>query len=130
MRMSDQSVSKVDQLKRLKSDYEELTQQVKEDLLSQIHRAISQLEEIGYKYTLQEASDLTGSDARPQKRPSRPAPTENFDPGKTCIICDAIGHDGRAHRRQVRGRRPFTIDELVLLGLSPPPIEATAKGAA
>jgi hypothetical protein len=124
--------SKVDQVKQLKEDYERLIQEVRDDLLSQIQRALSQLEEIGYKYRLQELSERSPGPplGRNPRQPYQPTPAENFDAAKTCIICDAIGHDGRAHRRQVRGRRPFTSNELARLGLCPPDDQLPVDGAA
>jgi hypothetical protein len=128
--MSETETSKVEQAKKLKNDYEQLIQEVRDDLLGQIRRAISQLEEIGYKYSLQEAPDPQASVGNGPRQRSRITPTENFDAAKRCIVCDTIGHDGRAHRRQLRGRRPFTFDELARLGLCPPAVEGQVEGAA
>jgi DNA repair exonuclease SbcCD ATPase subunit len=114
---------KLEEVKRLKSDYEQLVQQVRSELLDQIDRAIAQLEELGYNYTVQETARATRTFGRRTVISGiqlRPAPSANFDAGKKCRVCGTAGHDGRAHRRQRGGRKPFTFDELAQLGLRPP----------
>ncbi len=114
---------KLDEVKRLKSDYEQLSQQLKDDLLNQIERAIEQLQELGYQYTIQQIVQRSNASGRRAGIPAvqlRPGPSANFDAGKKCRVCGTPGHDGRAHRRQRGGRKPFTYDELSQLGLRPP----------
>jgi hypothetical protein len=114
---------KLDEVKRLKSDYEQLALQLRDELLDQIERAITQLEELGYNYTVQQAPQLNRTAGRRiglTGMQLRPTPSANFDAGKKCRVCGTSGHDGRAHRRQRGGRKPFTFDELAQLGLRPP----------
>jgi hypothetical protein len=127
--MPETKTPKLEQVKKLKSDYDHLIQEVRDDLLRQIEAAISGLEEIGYKYKLQQLPDSKSARAaRTSTRRLafagmrlRPNPTEHFDARKNCRVCGTVGHDGRAHRRQRGGRRPFTCDELAQLGLRTPP---------
>lgn len=114
---------KLDEVKRLKSDYDQLVQHVRTELLEQIDQAITQLRELGYNFTLQESIQTARGNGRRSVTPGvqlRPTPSANYDAGKKCRVCSAAGHDGRAHRRQRGGRKPFTFDELTQLGLRPP----------
>ena len=114
---------KLDEVKRLKNDYEQLAQQLRDELLDHIDRAVAQLEELGYSYTVhrtQPGNRGVGRRNGSAATQLRPTPSANFDAGKKCRVCGTPGHDGRAHRRQRGGRKPFTFDELAQLGLRPP----------
>jgi hypothetical protein len=136
--MPETKTPKLEQVKKLKSDYDQLIHEVRDDLLHSIEAAISGLEEIGFKYKLQELPDSKSvRGARTSTRrlafvglQLRPNPTENFDARKKCRVCGTVGHDGRAHRRQRGGRRPFTYDELAQLGLRAPTVVSHVDGVA
>ena len=99
---------------------EELKPKAIDDLLAQRAAIDEKLASLGY------------SEAKPVPTPPKPKktapkgtgdttanPSANFDPEKTCNVCNgAKGHDGRAHRSQ-NPKAPFTNTELQERGLLP-----------
>ena len=136
--MPETKTPKLEQVKKLKSDYDQLIQEVRDDLLHQIERPSRDLKRLDTSTSCKNCpNSKSARAARTGTRrlafvgaQLRPNPTENFDARKNCRVCGTVGHDGRAHRRQRGGRRPFTYDELAQLGLRTPPVVSQVDGVA
>jgi hypothetical protein len=86
----------------------------KKEALDQAEKAVAELNELGFRYSLVEgavrAPRKAGTGEEAPKRQTRDAP---------CPICKFKSdphHDGRAHRSQ-KTKKPFTNAELAKLGL-------------
>jgi hypothetical protein len=105
-------MSVLDELKALNEQREKLLVQAKKEALEQADKAVAELNELGFHYSLVEGAARVprkaGADA--PKRQSKDAP---------CPVCKfktEPHHDGRAHRSQ-ETKKPFTNAELTKHGL-------------
>jgi hypothetical protein len=107
-------MSVLDELKALNEQRDKLVEDAKNELLKVAQKAVAELNELGFHYSLVEGAvrarrkAVTGEEA--PKRQTRDAP---------CPICKFKTdphHDGRAHRSQ-KTKKPFTNAELAKLGL-------------
>jgi hypothetical protein len=102
----------LEKLKALDAQRAQLLDDAKKEALDNAERAVADLNELGFHYSLVEgastsparASRKAGAD--PSKRQARDLP---------CPICHfktTPHHDGRMHRSQ-KAKKPFTVEELM-----------------
>jgi hypothetical protein len=98
-----------DKLRALNEERAKLLEAAKKEALDQAEKAIAELNELGFHYSLR-APRKAGTGTEAPEREARDLP---------CFICEFKTdphHDGRAHRSQ-KPRKPFTNAELAKLGL-------------
>lgn len=110
-----------DRLKALNEERDKLLEAAKTEALEQAEKAIAELNELGFHYSLVEgpvrAPRKTGTEApKPQTRDA-PKPQTRDAPCPICKFKTDPHHDGRAHRSQ-KTKKPFTVAELAKLGLT------------
>src|SRR5271166_3572432 len=104
-----------DRLKALNEERDKLLEAAKTEALEQAEKAIAELNELGFHYSLVEgpvrAPRKTGTEA--------PEPQTRDAPCPICKFKTDPHHDGRAraHRSQ-KTKKPFTVAELAKLGLT------------
>jgi hypothetical protein len=106
----------LEKLKALDAQRAQLVEGAKKEALDDAEKAVAELNELGFHYTLTEGATSTARAARKAashapKRQARDLP---------CPICKfktTPHHDGRMHRAQ-KTKKPFTVEELMEKGLT------------
>jgi hypothetical protein len=101
----------LEKIKALDAQRAQLLEGAKKEALDNAQRAVAELNELGFNYTLTEGATSTQraprkSTAQAPKRQARDAP---------CPICKfktTPHHDGRMHRSQ-KTKKPFSVEELM-----------------
>jgi hypothetical protein len=112
-------MSVLDKLKALDEERAKLLEDAKKEALEAAHKAIADLNGLGFDFRLVEGPSTSTarkpprqrSEGEAQKRQARDVP---------CPICEfktEPHHDGRAHRSQ-DPKKPFTVEELAERGLT------------
>jgi hypothetical protein len=106
--------SVLEKLKALDAQRAQLLEGAKKEALDNAERAVAELNELGFHYTLTEGASVSPSATRaPRKAASQPPKRQARD--LTCPICNfktTPHHDGRMHRSQ-KTKKPFTVEELM-----------------
>lgn len=98
---------------------EELKPKAIDDLLAQRAAIDAKLASLGYVEAKPAPAPPKPKKTAPKASSEATDPSANYDPEKTCNVCNgAKGHDGRAHRSQ-NPKAPFTNTELQERGLLP-----------
>jgi DNA-binding protein H-NS len=104
----------LDKLKALDAQRDQLLADAKKEAITAAEKAISDLNELGFHYTLTEgATTPSSSPAKPRKTASKT--TKRAPRDLPCPICEfktTPHHDGRLHRNQ-KTKEPFTVEELM-----------------
>jgi hypothetical protein len=105
----------LEKLKALDAQRAQLLEGAKKEALDNAEKAVAELNELGFHYTLTEGATATRASrkagADPSRRQARDLP---------CPICHfktTPHHDGRMHRSQ-KSKKPFTVEELMEKGLT------------
>jgi hypothetical protein len=103
----------LEKLKALDAQRAQLLEGAKKEALDNAEKAVAELNELGFHYTLTEGATSTAraprkssSQAQAPKRQARDVP---------CPICHfktTPHHDGRLHRSQ-KAKKPFSVEELM-----------------
>jgi hypothetical protein len=100
----------LEKLKALDAQRAQLMEDAKKEALENAERAVAELNELGFNYSLVEDASTERaprkSSAQSPKRQARDLP---------CPICKfktTPHHDGRMHRSQ-KSKKPFTVEELM-----------------
>jgi hypothetical protein len=110
--------SVLEKLKALDAQRAQLLDDAKKEALDNAERAVAELNELGFHYSLIEGAS-TASPARAPRKASAQAPKRQTR-GEPCPICrfkTEPHHDGRMHRSQ-KTKKPFTVEELMEKGLT------------
>ena len=105
--------SVLEKLKALDAQRAQLLDDAKKEALDNAERAVAELNELGFHYTLTEGASTTSPARAPRKAASQ-APKRQTR-GLPCPICHfktTPHHDGRMHRAQ-KSKKPFTMEELM-----------------
>jgi hypothetical protein len=105
----------LEKLKALDSQRAALLEDAKKEALDNAEKAVAELNELGFHYTLTEgASSPSGSARAPRKTSQAQAPKRQARdvPCPICHFKTTPHHDGRLHRSQ-KAKKPFTIEELM-----------------
>jgi hypothetical protein len=108
----------LEKLKALDAQRAQLLEGAKKEALDNAERAVAELNELGFHYSLIEGAS-TASPARAPRKASAQAPKRQTR-GEPCPICrfkTEPHHDGRMHRSQ-KTKKPFTVEELMEKGLT------------
>ena len=112
----------LEKLKALDAQRATLLEGAKKEALDNAEKAVAELNELGFHYTLTEgASPSTASPARaPRKAPSKTQAPKRQARDVPCPICHfktTPHHDGRMHRSQ-KTKKAFNVEELMEKGLT------------
>jgi hypothetical protein len=106
----------LEKLKALDAQRDQLLTEAKQEALANAEKAVADLNELGFHYTLTEGATTTStSPAKPRKASSKAKATKREPRDVPCVICHfktAPHHDGRLHRNQ-KTKKPFTVEELM-----------------
>ena len=105
----------LEKLKALDAQRAQLLEGAKKEALDNAERAVAELNELGFHYSLTEgASVSTTSPTRAPRKASSQAPKRQAR-DLPCPICNfktTPHHDGRMHRSQ-KTKKPFRVEELM-----------------
>lgn len=108
-------MSVLEQLKALDAQRAQLLEGAKKEALENAEKAVAELNELGFHYSLVEgASAPTTSPSRAPRRVAAQAPKRQARdvPCPICHFKTTPHHDGRMHRSQ-KTKKPFTVEELM-----------------
>ena len=103
----------LEKLKALDAQRAQLLEGAKKEALDKAEKAVAELNDLGFEYTLTEGAS-TASPARAPRKPSSNAPKRQARdlPCPICGFKTTPHHDGRMHRSQ-KTKKPFTVEELM-----------------
>jgi hypothetical protein len=104
--------SVLEKLKALDAQRTQLLDDAKKEALDNAEKAVAELNELGFNYTLTENATALPSRA-PRKASSQAPKRQARDlPCPICHFKTTPHHDGRLHRSQ-KNKKPFTVEELM-----------------
>jgi hypothetical protein len=103
--------SVLEKLKALDAQRAQLLEGAKKEALDNAEKAVAELNELGFHYTLTEGATST---ARAPRKATSPAPKRQARdlPCPICHFKTTPHHDGRMHRSQ-KTKKPFSVEELM-----------------
>jgi hypothetical protein len=104
--------SVLEKLKALDAQRAQLLEGAKKEALDNAERAVAELNDLGFHYTLTEGT--SASPARAPRKVTSQAPKRQARdlPCPICHFKTTPHHDGRMHRAQ-KTKKPFSVEELV-----------------
>jgi hypothetical protein len=104
----------LEKLKVLDAQRAQLLEDAKKEALDNAERAVAELNELGFHYTLTEGASTSTSTQRAPRKASAQAPKRQARdvPCPICHFKTTPHHDGRMHRSQ-KTKKPFTVEELM-----------------
>ena len=106
----------LEKLKALDAQRAQLLEDAKKEALDNAEKAVAELNELGFHYTLTEGA--SASRHHHQERRAKPPPAQAPKrqardlPCPICHFKTTPHHDGRMHRSQ-KTKKPFTVEELM-----------------
>ena len=107
--------SVLEKLKALDAQRAQLLDGAKKEALDNAERAVAELNELGFHYTLTEGASVSAPAPRaPRKSITSQSPKRQARdlPCPICHFKTTPHHDGRMHRSQ-KSKKPFTVEELM-----------------
>jgi hypothetical protein len=106
--------SVLEKIKALDAQRAQLLEGAKKEALDNAERAVAELNELGFHYTLKEGASTTTSAARAPRKAASQAPKRQVRdlPCPICHFKTTPHHDGRMHRSQ-KTKKPFTTEDLM-----------------
>jgi hypothetical protein len=108
--------SVLEKLKALDAQRAQLLEDAKKEALDNAEKAVAELNELGFHYTLTEGASVSVSRPRaPRKASSQAQAPKRQARDLPCPICHfktTPHHDGRMHRAQ-KSKKPFSVEELM-----------------
>jgi hypothetical protein len=103
----------LEKLKALDAQRAQLLEGAKKEALNNAERAVAELNELGFHYSLTEGAS-TASPARAPRKAGTQAPKRQSKdlPCPICKFKTTPHHDGRMHRSQ-KPKKPFNVEELM-----------------
>jgi hypothetical protein len=103
----------LEKLKALDAQRAQLLDDAKKEALDNVEKAVAELNELGFHYTLTEGASTT-SPARAPRRTASQAPKRQARdlPCPICKFKTTPHHDGRMHRSQ-KSKKAFSVEELM-----------------
>jgi hypothetical protein len=103
----------LEKLKALDAQRAQLLEDAKKEALDNAERAVAELNELGFHYTLTEGATTTSTPRAPRRATSQAPKRQARDvPCPICRFKTSPHHDGRMHRSQ-KTKKPFTVEELM-----------------
>jgi hypothetical protein len=113
--------SVLEKLKALDAQRAQLLEGAKKEALDNAEKAVAELNELGFHYSLTEGASVSTSPARaPRKATSKAQAPKRQARDLPCPICHfktTPHHDGRMHRSQ-KTKKAFSVEELMEKGLT------------
>jgi hypothetical protein len=110
--------SVLEKLKALDAQRAQLLEGAKKEALDNAERAVAELNELGFHYTLTEGASATSPARAPRKATTQAPKRQARDlPCPICKFKTTPHHDGRMHRSQ-KTKKPFSVEELMEKGLT------------
>jgi hypothetical protein len=106
--------SVLEKLKALDAQRTQLLEDAKKEALDNAEKAVAELNELGFHYTLTEGASASTPRA-PRKPASKTEAPKRQARDLPCPICHfktTPHHDGRLHRSQ-KTKKPFSVEELM-----------------
>jgi hypothetical protein len=106
--------SVLEKLKALDAQRAQLLEGAKKEALENAEKAVAELNELGFHYTLTEGAS-TSTPRAPRKASSKTQTPKRQARDVPCPICHfktTPHHDGRMHRSQ-KSKHPFSVEELM-----------------
>ena len=111
----------LEKLKALDAQRAQLLEGAKKEALENAEKAVAELNELGFHYSLAEGASTPSAPGRaPRKASSKTDAPKRQARDVPCPICEfktSPHHDGRMHRSQ-KSKKPFTVEELMEKGLT------------
>jgi hypothetical protein len=109
----------LEKLKALDAQRAQLLEGAKKEALDNAEKAVAELNELGFHYSLVEGASVSTSPARSPRKAASQAPKRQARdlPCPVCHFRTTPHHDGRLHRSQ-KTKKPFTVEELMEKGLT------------
>src|SRR3984957_16851471 len=106
--------SVLEKLKALDAQRAQLLEGAKKEALENAEKAVAELNELGFHYTLTEGLSVSISTPRAPRKASSQAPKRQARdlPCPICHFKTTPHHDGRMHRSQ-KTKKPFSVEELM-----------------
>jgi hypothetical protein len=105
----------LEKLKALDAQRAQLLDDAKKEALDNAEKAVAELNELGFHYTLTEGATSPSPARAPRKASSQAQAPKRQARDLPCPICHfktTPHHDGRMHRSQ-KSKKPFTVEELM-----------------
>jgi hypothetical protein len=103
----------LEKLKALDVERAQLLEGAKKEALDNAQRAVAELNELGFHYTLTEGASTSTTPRASRKAASQAPKRQARDlPCPICKFKTNPHHDGRMHRSQPH-KKPFTVEELM-----------------
>ena len=104
----------LEKLKALDAQRAQLLEGAKKEALDNAERAVAEINELGFHYTLTEGASTSTSTQRAPRKASSQAPKRQARdlPCPICHFKTTPHHDGRLHRSQ-KTKKPFSGEELM-----------------
>jgi hypothetical protein len=104
----------LEKLKALDAQRAQLLDDAKKEALENAEKAVAELNELGFHYTLTEGASVSAPAPRAQRKAGAD-PSKRQARDLPCPICHfktTPHHDGRMHRSQ-KAKKPFSVEELM-----------------
>jgi hypothetical protein len=105
----------LEKLKALDAQRAQLLDDAKKEALDNAEKAVAELNELGFHYSLTEGAPSPSPARAPRKSSSQAQAPKRQARDLPCPICHfktTPHHDGRMHRAQ-KSKKPFTVEELM-----------------
>jgi hypothetical protein len=104
----------LEKLKALDAQRAQLLDDAKKEALENAEKAVAELNELGFDFSLVEGAASTALPARAPRKASAQAPKRQARdlPCPICHFKTSPHHDGRMHRSQ-KTKKPFSVEELM-----------------
>jgi hypothetical protein len=104
----------LEKIKALDAQRAQLLEGAKKEALDNAEKAVAELNELGFHYSLVEGASSTSTAARAPRKPSSQAPKRQARdlPCPICRFKTTPHHDGRMHRSQ-KNKKPYSVEELM-----------------
>jgi hypothetical protein len=108
----------LEKLKALDAQRAQLLEGAKKEALDNAEKAVAELNELGFHYSLVEGASTPSAARAPRKAGSQTPTRQARDvPCPICKFKTTPHHDGRMHRSQ-KSKHPFSVEELMEKGLT------------
>src|SRR6202042_3757860 len=110
----------LEKLKALDAQRAQLLDDAKKEALEKAERAVAELNELGFHYSVTESASPSFSETKVTSRKAASDAPKRQARDLPCPICHfktTPHHDGRMHRSQ-KTKKPFSVEELMEKGLT------------
>jgi hypothetical protein len=108
-------ITVLEKLKALDAQRAQLIEGAKKEALDNAEKAVAELNELGFHYTLTEGASTSTTPRAPRKTTSKAQAPKRQVRDVPCPVCKfntEPHHDGRMHRSQ-KTKKPFNVEELM-----------------